>query len=57
MRGLGISSAARSAIMPDLPAIAEAVPGYEAIQWYGLFAPAGTPASVIARLHREIAGF
>ena len=55
VRGLGISSATRSAIMPDLPAIAEAVPGYEAIQWYGLFAPAGTPAPVVARLHKEIA--
>jgi tripartite-type tricarboxylate transporter receptor subunit TctC len=55
VRGLGISSTARSAIMPDLPAIAEAVPGYEAIQWYGLFAPAGTPAPIIVRLHREIA--
>jgi tripartite-type tricarboxylate transporter receptor subunit TctC len=55
VRGLGISSAQRSAIMPDIPAIAEAVPGYEAIQWYGLFAPAGTPAPVVARLHKEIA--
>ena len=55
VRGLGISSATRSAIMPDLPAIAEAVPGYEAIQWYGLFAPAGTPAPIVARLHKEIA--
>ena len=55
VRGLGISSTARSAIMPDLPTIAEAVPGYEAIQWYGLFAPAGTPAPIVARLHKEIA--
>jgi tripartite-type tricarboxylate transporter receptor subunit TctC len=55
VRGLGISSATRSAIMPNVPAIAEAVPGYEAIQWYGLFTPAGTPAPVIARLHKEIA--
>ena len=55
VRGLGISSTARSAIMPDIPAIAEQVPGYEAIQWYGLFAPAGTPAPIVARLHKEIA--
>ena len=55
VRGLGISSATRSAIMPDLPAIAEAVPGYEAIQWYGLFAPAGTPAPIVAKLHKEVA--
>ena len=55
VRGLGISSATRSSIMPDIPAIAEAVPGYEAIQWYGLFAPAGTPAPIVAKLHKEIA--
>lgn len=55
VRGLGISSAVRSPIMPDIPAIAETVPGYEAIQWYGLFAPAGTPAPIVARLHKEIA--
>jgi tripartite-type tricarboxylate transporter receptor subunit TctC len=55
VRGLGISSARRMPIMPDMPAIAEAVPGYEAIQWYGLFAPAGTPAPVVARLHKGIA--
>jgi tripartite-type tricarboxylate transporter receptor subunit TctC len=53
--GLGISSAQRSPMMPEIPAIAEAVPGYEAIQWFGLFAPAGTPAPVVARLHKEIA--
>ena len=55
VRGLGISSTTRSAIMPDIPTIAEQVPGYEAIQWYGLFAPAGTPAPIVARLHKEIA--
>ena len=55
VRGLGISSTTRASIMPDIPAIAEAVPGYEAIQWYGLFAPAGTPAPIVARLHKEIA--
>jgi len=53
--GLGISSAQRLPIMPDIPAIAEQVPGYEAIQWFGMFAPAGTPAPVMARLHKEIA--
>ena len=41
--------------MPDIPAIAEQVPGYEAIQWYGLFTPTGTPAPIVARLHKEIA--
>jgi len=55
VRGLGISSTTRSSIMPDIPAIAEQVPGYEAIQWYGLFTPTGTPAPIVARLHKEIA--
>jgi tripartite-type tricarboxylate transporter receptor subunit TctC len=55
VRGLGISSATRSPILPQMPAIAEVVPGYEAIQWYGLFAPTGTPAPVVARLHKEVA--
>ncbi len=55
VRGIGISSLKRSAIMPDIPAINEVVPGYEAIQWFGLFVPAGTPAPIVARLHKEIA--
>jgi hypothetical protein len=39
---------------PDVPAAAETVPGFEAKTWFGLFAPAGTPRDVLARLHREI---
>ena len=39
----------------DLPAMAEFLPGFEVVQWYGIFAPAGTPQDVIARLHKEIA--
>ena len=55
MRALAISSAQRIESLPDLPTIAEAgVPGFEAIQWYGVVAPAGTPEAVIARLNAEI---
>ena len=55
MRALAISSAQRIESLPDLPTIAEAgVPGFEAIQWYGVVAPAGTPDAVIARLNAEI---
>jgi len=55
MRALAISSAQRIESLPDLPTIAEAgVPGFEAIQWYGVVAPAGTPEPVIARLNAEI---
>jgi len=54
LRGLAVSSLKRSAVLPNLPTVSEAgVPGYEAIQWFGLFAPAGTPAPIIARLHTE----
>ncbi|HYF07313.1 MAG TPA: tripartite tricarboxylate transporter substrate binding protein [Acetobacteraceae bacterium] len=49
-RGLGISSLNRVSVLPDLPPVAETLPGYEGVFWQGLFAPAGTPAPVIARL-------
>ncbi|MCU0945752.1 MAG: tripartite tricarboxylate transporter substrate-binding protein [Rubritepida sp.] len=49
-RGLAISSAERNALLPDLPPVAEAVPGFEAVFWQGLFAPAGTPPPIPARL-------
>lgn len=54
LRALGVSSARRAAAAPDIPTIAEAgLPGYESAQWYGLWAPAGTPQEIIAWLHRE----
>ena len=54
LRALGVTSAARVAIAPDIPTIAESgLPGFESVQWYGLFAPAGTPRDIINRLHRE----
>ncbi len=54
LRALGVSSARRAAAAPGIPTIAEAgVPGYESGQWYGLFAPAGTPKEIIAWLHKE----
>jgi tripartite-type tricarboxylate transporter receptor subunit TctC len=54
VRAFGVSTAKRSGSMPDIPSIAEAgVPGYEAVQWYGFLAPAGTPAAVIAQIHAE----
>jgi tripartite-type tricarboxylate transporter receptor subunit TctC len=54
LRGLAVTSARRSPIMPDVPTIAEAgVPGYEASAWYGLMVPARTPPEIISRLHAE----
>jgi len=54
VRALAVSGPKRLEALPDLPAVAEAgVPKYEAMQWYGLVAPAGTPQPIIARLHGE----
>jgi tripartite-type tricarboxylate transporter receptor subunit TctC len=56
LRALGVTGAQRSAIAPDLPTVAEGgVPGYEAVQWYGMVAPAQTPKEIITRLHRDMA--
>lgn len=52
VRVLGIASAARSPQLPDVPTISEAgVPGFEAVNWFGLFAPAGTPRHIVGRLN------
>jgi tripartite-type tricarboxylate transporter receptor subunit TctC len=53
VRALGVTSAQRSKLLPDVPAIAEALPGYGASGWYGLVAPAATPKDVLARLNAE----
>jgi tripartite-type tricarboxylate transporter receptor subunit TctC len=56
LRVLGVTSAQRTTVAPDVPTVAESgVPGYEAVQWYGVLAPAQTPKDVVARLHREVA--
>jgi tripartite-type tricarboxylate transporter receptor subunit TctC len=55
LRALGVTSARRSDALPEVPALAEAgLPGYEASQWYGVLAPAGTPPQIVSRLHAEI---
>jgi tripartite-type tricarboxylate transporter receptor subunit TctC len=53
LRALAVTTATRSDELPDVPTIAEFVPGYEASQWYGIGAPRNTPAAVIERLNRE----
>ena len=56
LRALGVGGAKRSPALPDVPTVDEAgVPGYEAANWVGLVAPAGTPAPIVAKLHKEIA--
>ena len=54
LRALGITSTARTDLLPDLPAVAEFVPGYEAIGWYGFSAPTGTPAPAVETLTKAI---
>ncbi len=51
LRGLGVTSGKRSALSPDLPAIAEELPGYEIIAWFALVAPARLPEPIVQRLH------
>ena len=56
LRALAVTSAERSPAFPELPTVAEAgVPGYAAESWYGLYAPAKTPAEIIDRLNKSAA--
>jgi len=55
LRALGVASSERTSFAPQLPTIAESgLPGFEAVQWYGIVAPAHTPAAIVERLNREI---
>lgn len=54
IRALGVTSAKRDAAFPDVPTVAETVPGYEATAWFGMGAPKGTPREVIEKLNAEI---
>jgi tripartite-type tricarboxylate transporter receptor subunit TctC len=51
LRALAVTTARRLETLPDIPALAEAVPGYEAVGWYGLSAPRNTPADVVDTLN------
>ncbi len=54
VRALGVTSAKRSAAVPDVPAMAETVPGYEFTTWHGILAPAGVPKAVLAHLNDHL---
>jgi tripartite-type tricarboxylate transporter receptor subunit TctC len=54
LRALGVTSAARSPALPDVPAIAEFVPGYEADVWHGIGAPTRTPGEIVTKLNQAI---
>jgi tripartite-type tricarboxylate transporter receptor subunit TctC len=53
LRALGVTTPARSPMLPDVPAIGELLPGFAAQGWYGLFLPSGTPADIVQRLNQE----
>lgn len=55
LRALGVTSPKRLTVLPDVPAVAETVPGYEAGSWYAVMVPAATPRAVVERLNREAA--
>jgi tripartite-type tricarboxylate transporter receptor subunit TctC len=54
IRALAVTTPTRTDILPDLPPIADTVPGYDASAWFGFVAPKGTPGEVIDKLNREI---
>jgi tripartite-type tricarboxylate transporter receptor subunit TctC len=53
VRALAVSGARRAPTLPEVPTVAESLPGFEVVTWYGLFVPAGTPREIVARLHAE----
>ncbi len=54
LRALAVTSASRAELLPELPTVGDFVPGYETSQWYGIGAPANTPAEIVDKLNREI---
>ena len=54
LRALGVTSKQRAPQLPDVPAVAESLPGFENLGWFGLAAPAGTPKAVIEKVHRDV---
>ncbi|WP_198374660.1 Bug family tripartite tricarboxylate transporter substrate binding protein [Neoroseomonas rubea] len=54
VRPIAVTSARRDPALPDVPTIGETLPGYEALGWYGILGPAGTPAAVVERMNREV---
>jgi len=54
LRGIAVTAPARLAAMPELPAMAEALPGFEVVGWYGVIGPASMPKPIVTRLHDEL---
>ena len=55
LRAIGVCTEKRTQLAPDLPTLAETIPGLHANAWYGLFVPIGTPKHIVTKLHSEIA--
>jgi len=53
LRALGVTSPTRSKQLPDVPAVAETLPGFENLGWFGFMVPTGTPQAVVAKIHRD----
>ena len=54
LRALAVTGATRSEVLPDIPTVAEFIPGYEAMSWYGFGVPKNTPADIVDKLNKEI---
>jgi tripartite-type tricarboxylate transporter receptor subunit TctC len=54
LRALGITSSKRSSLFPDLPTVSETLPGFVTGAWYGLWAPAGTPAAIVEKISDDV---
>jgi tripartite-type tricarboxylate transporter receptor subunit TctC len=55
LRALAVTSTTRAPALPDVPTVAESIPGFEASSWFGILAPAGTPPDIIAKINGEVA--
>ena len=54
LRAIAVASNTRSPLLPNMPTVAESLPGYSALSWLGIFVPAGTPQSIVQRLQRDL---
>jgi len=54
LRAIAVASNTRSSLLPNMPTVAESLPGYSAHSWLGIFVPAGTPQSIVQRLQRDL---
>jgi tripartite-type tricarboxylate transporter receptor subunit TctC len=54
LKALAQTTAQRSRLLPELPTVAETLPGYDATSWYGIMAPAGTPTAIVQRINQEL---